>query len=191
LDDENLLIPKPARLRSWHAKGVKLYATATAMATSGPFDDTSQNLTNEHACANEARLVSVTTLLRLDITGSHWCQRIGRHHRSNHVTWFINLQQHTAWQTCLDVDCRSLKYVSPFYPLPPELMPNQWPTGFTLVPVNNIASGHEESKNSSLLSPSLPKKQRDVADDVNDEELCAFLDVHEAEILEQLAAGST
>jgi hypothetical protein len=155
LVDRALCMPKPATLRGWHAWGVELCASQSAPMQERRDDQSASDL------APPPTSVRVTTQLRLDIAGSHWCQRIGRHHRSNHVAWHINLVQHTAWQTCLDVECRRERYVSPIFSLPPELIPNQWPPGYREV---SEARGEGDS---------------------DDAELCAFLDAHEEELLKK------
>jgi hypothetical protein len=51
--------------------------------------------------------------------GSHFCERIGRAHASNHVFFVVDFQAGSYSQKCHDVDCRD--YRSAWMPLPPEL----------------------------------------------------------------------
>ena len=51
--------------------------------------------------------------------GSHYCQHIGRDHKSNHVYYVANVVQGVFAQKCHDPDCA--RYRSEWMPLPPEL----------------------------------------------------------------------
>lgn len=53
--------------------------------------------------------------------GSHYCENLGRAHKSNHVYFVLNFVQGVCCQKCYDPDCtsfRSALATSP--PLPPS-----------------------------------------------------------------------
>lgn len=176
--DDDLRCPKEAKLRGWFARGFVLPRPQRVPADSAASPSSTSRSSDLP--------VRVTTNLRLDIAGSHWCQRIGRHHKSNHVTWHLSLVHHSAWQTCLDVDCRSLRYCSPHFSLPPELMPNQLPVGFSLAPVA-YSDPTEVGAVHGTLSGCRPESDCSVSD----AEVCAYLDEHEAELLAQVTTSVT
>jgi hypothetical protein len=55
-----------------------------------------------------------TYIVTYQITGTKYCHRIGRHHKSNHIMFEVNLNQGYIVQKCWDPDCRGFKS-SPFY----------------------------------------------------------------------------
>lgn len=111
--------PRIAIIRSWQAECIDV--PLVPYAADGSF-----------AVAPFPVNARIVTQLRLDTCGSRWCARIGRHHRSNNVVWHVNLGRQVAWQTCLDPQCRAERFASRTVPLPPELIPNQVPPGFTI-----------------------------------------------------------
>jgi hypothetical protein len=56
------------------------------------------------------------------LSGTKYCHRIGRQHRSNHVMYEANLNQGYVTQRCWDPDCRGYKS-SPYF-LPHSALPD-------------------------------------------------------------------
>ncbi|KAL3773475.1 hypothetical protein ACHAWO_012736 [Cyclotella atomus] len=40
---------------------------------------------------------------------NRWCERIGRHHKSNNIMWTVDLTKRACWQACHDSDCRGFR----------------------------------------------------------------------------------
>lgn len=56
-----------------------------------------------------------------EMTGSRWCNRVGRQHRSNAVQWCVYARDRVAVQRCWDAECRSAGYTSPAVRLPDDV----------------------------------------------------------------------
>lgn len=74
------------------------------------------NATNEIVCTHPVYLITY------QISGTKYCHRIGRHHKSNHIMFEANLNQGYVVQKCWDPDCRG--YKSPPYYLPHHSLPS-------------------------------------------------------------------
>ena len=57
--------------------------------------------------------------LILNVAGNRFCERVEREHKSNNISFVIDLQRRWWHQTCLDPDCAG--YRSPSRSLPPSL----------------------------------------------------------------------
>ena len=58
-----------------------------------------------------------------DIGRNHWCENIGRAHKSNHIYLVVDLKNAVFFQKCHDPDCQIVDYKSKERPLPPEVNP--------------------------------------------------------------------
>ena len=77
--------------------------------------------------------------IQYELGGTHWCHRVGRHHRSNHIAWRVHLRDGVAMQRCWDADCRAAMYCSPPVRVPPGLVvmqPRSHATGTTALPLD-------------------------------------------------------
>ncbi|XP_069055568.1 DNA-directed primase/polymerase protein [Pleurodeles waltl] len=60
-------------------------------------------------------------LLVYDIAKYHWCENIGRAHKSNNIMLLVDLKREVWYQKCHDPVCRAQNFKSDRYPLPPEV----------------------------------------------------------------------
>lgn len=59
-------------------------------------------------------------ILAYNIENSRFCDRIARHHKSNHVNFVADLRRLVCYQKCLDPDCRLSSHRPIEYPIPPS-----------------------------------------------------------------------
>jgi hypothetical protein len=106
--------------------------TAAASAAAAAADDS--EMTASPAPAGVV-VVPVVVSLTVQVGGSRYCHRVGRHHRGNHVYYTVDLDggagHGTAWQACHDSECRGFR--SPPIAVPGEVLPEQVPEGAALV----------------------------------------------------------
>ncbi|XP_072371970.1 DNA-directed primase/polymerase protein isoform X2 [Scyliorhinus torazame] len=57
-------------------------------------------------------------LIIYDISKNHWCENIGRAHKSNNIMIVVDLKKEIWYQKCYDPVCRAQKYRSESHPLP-------------------------------------------------------------------------
>lgn len=60
-------------------------------------------------------------LLVYDIAKYHWCENVGRAHKSNNIMLLVDLKREVWYQKCHDPVCRAQNFKSDRYPLPPEV----------------------------------------------------------------------
>lgn len=169
--------PCTASLRSWQAECIEV--------TLVPW--TASSVAAASLLPRPVPVVSrVITHLRLDTCGSRWCARIGRQHRSNNVAWHVSLARQVAWQTCYDPECRALRFASAPTTLPPELVPDQVPPGYTIRAPGGGGGGDQGAVGSEQAAPLTDAPPASARTGTNDEEavldaeIAAFLDAYEA-----------
>ncbi|XP_072113832.1 DNA-directed primase/polymerase protein isoform X3 [Mobula birostris] len=59
-------------------------------------------------------------LIVYDISKNHWCENIGRAHKSNNIMIVVDLKREIWYQKCYDPVCRAQRFRSESYPLPCE-----------------------------------------------------------------------
>ncbi|XP_078252804.1 DNA-directed primase/polymerase protein isoform X2 [Rhinoraja longicauda] len=59
-------------------------------------------------------------LMVYDISNNHWCENIGRAHRSNNIMIVVDLKREVWYQKCYDPVCRAQRFRSETHPLPHE-----------------------------------------------------------------------
>ncbi|XP_048476435.1 DNA-directed primase/polymerase protein isoform X2 [Rhincodon typus] len=59
-------------------------------------------------------------LIVYDISKNHWCDNIGRAHKSNNIMIVVDLKKGIWYQKCYDPVCRAQKFRSESHPLPQE-----------------------------------------------------------------------
>ncbi|XP_078071182.1 DNA-directed primase/polymerase protein [Mustelus asterias] len=59
-------------------------------------------------------------LIVYDISKNHWCENIGRAHKSNNIMIVVDLKKGIWYQKCYDPVCRAQKFRSESHPLPHE-----------------------------------------------------------------------
>ncbi|XP_078418244.1 DNA-directed primase/polymerase protein isoform X2 [Cetorhinus maximus] len=59
-------------------------------------------------------------LIVYDIGKNHWCENIGRAHKSNNIMVVVDLKKEIWYQKCYDPVCRAQKFRSESHPLPHE-----------------------------------------------------------------------
>lgn len=59
-------------------------------------------------------------LMVYDISNNHWCENIGRAHRSNNIMIVVDLKREVWYQKCYDPVCRAQRFRSESHPLPHE-----------------------------------------------------------------------
>uniref|UniRef100_UPI00398E5201 DNA-directed primase/polymerase protein isoform X3 n=1 Tax=Pristiophorus japonicus TaxID=55135 RepID=UPI00398E5201 len=59
-------------------------------------------------------------LIVYDISKNHWCENIGRAHKSNNIMVVVDLKREIWYQKCYDPVCRAQKFRSESHPLPHE-----------------------------------------------------------------------
>ncbi|XP_067838679.1 DNA-directed primase/polymerase protein isoform X2 [Heptranchias perlo] len=59
-------------------------------------------------------------LIVYDISKNHWCENIGRAHKSNNIMIVVDLRRDIWYQKCYDPVCRAQKFRSESHPLPHE-----------------------------------------------------------------------
>ncbi|XP_038661601.1 DNA-directed primase/polymerase protein isoform X3 [Scyliorhinus canicula] len=59
-------------------------------------------------------------LIVYDISKNHWCENIGRAHKSNNIMIVVDLKKEIWYQKCYDPVCRAQKFRSESHPLPHE-----------------------------------------------------------------------
>lgn len=60
-------------------------------------------------------------MLSYQISRNRWCECVGRAHKSNNITWHVDIRMLFCFQTCYDPDCRSLNFRGRPVPLPPPV----------------------------------------------------------------------
>lgn len=73
---------------------------------------------------NEGVNIPPVYTITYQITGTKYCHRIGRHHKSNHIMFEANINQGYIIQKCWDPDCRG--YKSPPFYLPYNSLPSMY-----------------------------------------------------------------
>ncbi|XP_078534139.1 DNA-directed primase/polymerase protein [Lissotriton helveticus] len=82
------------------------------------------SLVNNHGVQGGIRhwnYFSLEELLVYDIAKYHWCENIGRAHKSNNIMLLVDLKREVWYQKCHDPVCRAQNFKSDRYPLPPEV----------------------------------------------------------------------
>ncbi|XP_067885493.1 DNA-directed primase/polymerase protein isoform X2 [Heterodontus francisci] len=59
-------------------------------------------------------------LIVYDISKNHWCENIGRSHKSNNIMIVVDLKREIWYQKCYDPVCRAQNFRSESHPLPRE-----------------------------------------------------------------------
>ncbi|XP_051875640.1 DNA-directed primase/polymerase protein isoform X1 [Pristis pectinata] len=59
-------------------------------------------------------------LIVYDISKNHWCENIGRAHKSNNIMIVVDLKREIWYQKCYDPVCRAQRFRSESHPLPHE-----------------------------------------------------------------------
>lgn len=85
--------------------------------------------------AEEAHLVS---MLRFSMCQNRFCRNVGRPHRSNNVSFVVNLEAGECRQHCTDDGCRGWR--SDAVLLPEEILPDQVPEGVAVSKLGNASS---------------------------------------------------
>jgi len=67
--------------------------------------------------------LSIAQTLIYHIGGNRYCHNIGRQHKSNHVSYLVDLKWGLLVQKCLDPDCQKLESKADPVPLPKEINP--------------------------------------------------------------------
>lgn len=80
-------------------------------------------------CSGEARFVCrlVAERATLNMQNNRFCHRIGRAHRSNNVNYVIDFSAQVVRQTCMDWECRQVRFCSDPLPIPASAFPDQTP----------------------------------------------------------------
>lgn len=73
-----------------------------------------------------------------NISGNRYCERIGRHHKSNHVMYIVDFRIAGYYQKCHDPECKC--YKSSVKPIPRKLVPPDFPLPAA---VNSVCSDYE------------------------------------------------
>lgn len=112
-------------IRAWAAAYETIRLPRTRLSPRHNAEDGPQHAgEHEHEHEPAAREAEVVRRLYLDITGSRWCNNIGRQHESNGVRWVVDLSEGKAWQTCWDRGtCGG--YRSAAILCPSEVLPDQ------------------------------------------------------------------
>jgi hypothetical protein len=84
---------------------------------SDPNSNSSSSCSSSSLC-----LIPPLYSITYQISGTKFCHRIGRHHKSNHIMFEANLNQGYVIQKCWDPDCRG--YKSPPYFIPQQTIPH-------------------------------------------------------------------
>jgi hypothetical protein len=110
----------PLRITQFSLKSTSpVSAPATASSSSlSASPQCSQSDCNYHPLIYLPPLYTIT----YQVTGTKFCHRIGRHHKSNNVMYEANLNQGFVIQKCWDPDCRG--YRSPPHFIPQNSIPN-------------------------------------------------------------------
>ena len=97
-----------------------------------PDQESSSSSSSSTTTTSNIKSVRVLSKVTLNITGSRFCNSIGRQHKSNGVFWTINLLDGGSLrQGCFDTDCKKLE--SRAVQIPLSLIPDQLPRGARIV----------------------------------------------------------
>ena len=84
-----------------------------------------------------------TQTLVYSICGDYkYCERIGRHHKSNNIIFVAFLRAGTYHQKCMDADCRAVDFRSRDYCLPVRLV--DLPSTEVSPAMSGVGNGSEE-----------------------------------------------
>jgi hypothetical protein len=95
-------------------------------------------------------LFESSSLLAYQIGGNRYCERIGREHKSNHITIAVDLNRCVWYQRCLDPECRAGHYRSEARPIPPQVICPL--LGDDILDLEVDMALREAERNGSLLS---------------------------------------
>lgn len=106
-------------VRSWSAIVLDVPPPAAPTSSGG-------GRTDAGAATTVPAPAQVIQRVYLELTGSRWCNNVGRQHASNGIKWTVELASGVAWQSCWDQgSCAG--YRSPHVRIPLELLPDQLP----------------------------------------------------------------
>jgi len=124
----------PASVRTWTAiaRNIQVELPQESSSTTSSFSPTSSSSSSSSTTTTTIKTIRVISKLTLNISGSRYCNSIGRHHKSNGVFWTINLTDGGSLrQGCFDTDCKKLE--SRVVQIPLSLLPDQLPEGARVV----------------------------------------------------------
>jgi hypothetical protein len=64
------------------------------------------------------------SLVLYTLSGSRFCCKVDRHHKSNNITLIADVARAVMYQKCLDPDCRRDDFRSNEFPIPAEMLPS-------------------------------------------------------------------
>ena len=69
----------------------------------------------------EGKSIATVSSITYQMSKNRWCERIGRHHKSNNIMWTVGLRTMCCFQTCHDPECRQYGFRGKLIELPAKI----------------------------------------------------------------------